>query len=56
MIGLTIEYTDGTKKTLFVDDVTVSKSGYLTYYIRFGVNSGNYFIPFDRIKRWKIDR
>ena len=52
---LTIEYTDGTKEEKCVDDVSEGKQC-LRYYIRFGVNAGEYSIPFERIKQWKIER
>lgn len=51
---LTIEYVDGSIERLCVDDAYQGKQC-LTYYIRFGVNSGTYNIPFSRIKRWKIE-
>lgn len=54
-IILTIEYTDGNVEELCVDDVYEGKQC-LTYYIRFGVNSGTYNIPFERIKKWKVSR
>lgn len=52
---LTIEYINGDTEKLCVDDVYEGKQC-LTYYIRFGVNSGTYNVPFERIKKWKVNR
>lgn len=52
---LTIEYTDGTSEEKYVDDVSEGKRC-LRYYIRVGVNGDEYSIPFERIKRYKIER
>lgn len=52
---LTIEYINGIVEKLCVDDVYEGKQC-LKYYIRFGVNSGYYSIPFERIKKWKVER
>lgn len=54
MMKLTIEYTDGSVETIIVDDIYEGKQC-LKYNIRFGVNSGLYSIPFERIKRWKAE-
>ena len=52
---LTIEYISGTTEQLYVDDVYEGKQC-LKYSIRFGVNSGEYSVPFGQIKRWKVGR
>lgn len=54
-MSLVIEYVDGTTENLYVDDVYESKQC-LIYYIRFGVNSGRYAIPFTQLKRYKVER
>ena len=53
-VVLTIEYIDGITETIYADSV-VEKESCLYYYIRFGVNSGGYYIPYSQIKRWKIE-
>ena len=50
-----IEYKDGTKETHYVDAVE-EKDNSLMYWIRFGVNEGQYYIPYSSIKRWKVCR
>lgn len=52
---LTIEYIDGNVEMVYADNVTEGESC-LRYYIRFGVDSGTYNIPYSQIKRWKIER
>ena len=52
---LTIEYMDGRTETVYPDDISEGKHC-LSYSIRFGVDSGQYFIPYSQIKRWKIER
>ncbi len=52
---LVIEYVDGDTERLCVDDVFEGKQC-LKYSIRYGINSGEYGVPFDRIKRWKVER
>lgn len=55
MKKLIIEYIDGTSEELNVDDVYYgSKDECLRYSIRFGVNSGDYYVPLVQIKRWVV--
>lgn len=55
MKKLTIEYLDGTSEELIVDDVYYgSNEECLRYSIRFGVNSGDYYVPLVQIKRWIV--
>ena len=55
MKKLTIEYIDGTSEELNVDDIYYgSKDECLRYSIRFGVNSGDYYVPLVQIKRWIV--
>jgi len=46
-----IEYINGDTEEIYCDDYTEGKES-LMYYIRFGVNEGEYHIPLSSIKRW----
>lgn len=50
---LTIEYLNGKTEDIYCDSYEEGEQC-LTYYIRFGVKSGRYSIPFYNIKRYKI--
>lgn len=52
---IVIEYITGDKEELYVDGFREGKDC-LKYWIRFGVNSGEYYIPYSSVKRWKIYR
>lgn len=48
---LNIEYRNGHKESISVDDCTV-KDGCLKYYIRMGKDAGTHYIPLDIIKEF----
>lgn len=50
-----IEYINGDTETIYCDDYTEGKTS-LMYYIRFGVNEGEYHIPLSSIKKWEVHR
>ena len=50
-----IEFVDGSKKEINVDDVCEGKQC-LKYVIRYGPNEGEYSIPFCQIKTYKFVR
>lgn len=52
---LLIYYRDGHTEEHFCDDYK-KENGLLTYYVRFGENSGEHCIPYDLIKEFKIIR
>lgn len=52
---LFIEYINGDKEEIYCDDYRKEKTS-LVYYIRFGVNEGEYHIPYFKIKRWSAHR
>ena len=55
MKNLIIEYVDENVEELIVDDVYYgSNEECLRYSIRFGVNSGDYYVPLVQIKRWIV--
>lgn len=50
-----IEFTDGTKKEIDVDDYWMGER-YLKYTIRYGPDKGEYVVPYCQIKTYKIVR
>jgi len=52
---VTIKYIDGTSECVCADEVE-NRGTCLMLYKRFGVDSGERYIPFDRIKEWKVER
>lgn len=48
---LIIEYINGDTEEIYCDDYIEGKNS-LMYYIRFGVNEGEYHIPLSSIKKW----
>lgn len=52
---LKIYYRDGHTEEHYCDYYK-NENGLLTYYVRFGVNSGEHCIPFDLIKEFTVSR
>ena len=52
---LEIYYKDGRKEEHYCDYYK-KENGLLTYYVRFGENSGEHCIPYDLIMEFKIIR
>lgn len=52
---LIIEFTDGSVKEVYADDITHGKQC-LNYPIRYGPDRGEYNIPYCQIKIYKIVR
>ena len=52
---LKIYYRDGHTEEHYCDYYK-KENGLLTYYVRFGENSGEYSIPYDLIKEFKISK
>ena len=50
-----IEYINGDTEKIYCDDYAEGKES-LMYYIRFGVNEGEYHIPLSSIKKWTVHR
>ena len=50
-----IYFRDGHTEEHYCDDYK-KENGLLTYYVRFGENSGEHCIPYDLIKEFKIIR
>ena len=52
---LKIYYRDGHEEEHYCDYYK-NENGLLIYYVRFGVNSGEHFIPYDLIRKFEISR
>lgn len=52
---LVIEYINGDKEKIYCDDYNEGKLS-LMYYIRFGEDEGEHYIPYSSIKRWSTRR
>ena len=50
---LIIEQINGDKEEIYGDNYNEGKTS-LMYYIRFGVDEGEYHIPYASIKRWSV--
>ena len=55
MMILKIEFTDGSEKEIYVNDVCEGKQC-LKYTIRYGATGGEYSVPYSQIKTYKITR
>ena len=54
-VQLVIEYINGEKEEIYCDDYAEGKTS-LIYYIRSGVDEGEYHILFSHIKKWSAYR
>lgn len=52
---ITIYYRNGKEEEHYCDSYE-KKNGLLTYYVRFGTESGQHCIPYDLIEKFEIKR